>query len=248
MNFPRISHRSIAGRLLRLPLRLIPPETTMRILQGRLKGNRWIIGSSTHRCWLGCYEYEKSRLFEKMVAGGSVVFDIGAQAGFYSLLASVLVGPAGRIFAFEPVPANVFFIKQHLRLNRIENVKIIQAAVTDFSGVTSFDDGSPRFMGPHRLLGHISTTGTLRVQTVSLDELISKGELPTPNCIKIDVEGRETEVLRGARSLLVNSHPVLFLATHGPDIHSKCWHLLKSLGYRLEVIRGSSDNTEVLAC
>ena len=60
-----------------------------------------------------------------------VVFDIGANTGFYTLLASVLVGPQGRVFAFEPVPLNLRYLNEHLRLNNIKNVSVIDAAVAE---------------------------------------------------------------------------------------------------------------------
>ena len=76
----------------------------MPIWQGRLKGKRWIVGSGASGYWRGSYEYENQLVFVRMVARGSTVFDVGAHVGFYTLLASVVVGPAGRVFAFEPVP------------------------------------------------------------------------------------------------------------------------------------------------
>lgn len=65
------------------------------------------MGSSSHGCWIGSYEYHKRRLFEQAVTPGSAVFDIGAHVGFYTLLASVLVGDQGRVVAFEPNAGNV---------------------------------------------------------------------------------------------------------------------------------------------
>jgi hypothetical protein len=69
--------------------------------------------------------------------------------------------------------------------------------------------------------------------------MIAGGELPPPNCLKIDVEGAEMLVLSGARSLLATARPIVFLATHGPDLHQQCCGLLQSLGYHLEAIGGS---------
>src|SRR5512139_3781902 len=97
MNFSGISNHSVVGKALRFPLRLIPDDATLPILQGRLRGKRWISGSCNHGCWLGSYEYHKRVLFERTITPGSVVFDLGAHVGFYTLLASVLVGHAGRV-------------------------------------------------------------------------------------------------------------------------------------------------------
>jgi FkbM family methyltransferase len=229
--------------VLRLPLRLIPQDTVLPILQGKLRGLKWIAGSSNHGCWLGSYEYHKRQALEKMVAKGSVVLDIGANAGFYTLLASVLVGRQGRVFAFEPVPRNLRYLKEHLRINGIANVSVIEAAVADCAGIAHFD------AGPNPSMGHLAADGCLTVRTVSLDEMVGSGELLPPDCMKIDVEGAEASVLLGAKSLLAALHPTIFLATHGKEQHSTCCELLRSLGYSLEPISGPAlDQTdEVLA-
>jgi FkbM family methyltransferase len=243
MNFSGISNKTILGQLLRFPLRFIPTKMTMPILQGRLRGKQWVVGASNHGCWLGSYELEKQLLFQKTITEGSVVFDLGAHVGFYTLLSSVLVGPKGRVFAFEPMPANLFHLKEHLRLNHIKNVTVIEAAVSDSSGITYFEEGSDSSQG------HIGSKGTLQVKTVCLDELISSGELPTPDYIKIDVEGAEMQVFSGAKSMLANAHPTIFLATHGNDVHHQCCEFLTSLGYQLQPIDGKSlaQTDEILA-
>lgn len=89
MNFSGISSKSALGKLLRAPLQLIPADLVVPIIQGKLRGNRWV----THGCWLGNYEYEKQRLLRNSVRPGSVCFDIGAHVGFYTLLMSRVVGP-----------------------------------------------------------------------------------------------------------------------------------------------------------
>jgi len=230
MNFSGVSDQTLVGRLLRLPLALIPPRTTLPILQGKLRGMKWIVGSSNHGCWLGSYEYHKRKAFEESVARGGVVFDIGANVGFYTLLASVLVGARGRVYAFEPVPRNLHYLEEHLQINGIKNVSVIEGAVSDCDGVAQFDES------PSRLTGRLAPGGRLTVRTVSLDEMMTRGELPPPECIKIDVEGGEMLVLTGARVLLGNRRPILYLATHGPGLHQQCCELLASFGYHLQPI------------
>ena len=83
-------------------------------MQDKLKGKKWIVGSSNHGCWLGTYEFAKQRLFSETIREGSIVYDIGAHLGFYALLASVLVGPKGRVVAFEPLTKNICFLEKHL--------------------------------------------------------------------------------------------------------------------------------------
>lgn len=243
MNFTGVSPKTVFGKLLRFPLRFIPNEMVLPILQGQLKGKKWIVGSSDHGCWLGSYEYEKRRIFEKTIAANCIVFDIGAHVGFYTCLASVLVGVNGRVFSFEPLPRNQYYLKRHLGLNRIFNATVVEAAVADRNGTAFF------CVTPNSLEGFISAQGEITVETVGLDELISQGAIPPPDYVKIDVEGAEYLVLTGAKGMLEQSHPTIFLATHGKEVHMRCCDLLRSLGYHLRPIgSGSLEETdEILA-
>lgn len=218
------------GKRLGVSIRFIPPKTKMPILFKSLRGKKWIVGSAPYSCWLGIFEYEKQTVFEKTVVEGSIVFDIGAHVGFYTLLSSVLVGPKGRVFAFEPVPRNISYLRKHLRLNQATNVTIIEAAVTD-------SDGTARFVETEDSTeGRIAPEGGLEVKTVSLDKLVLLAEVPCPQLMKIDVEGAEILLLSGAKSILVNAHPTIFLSTHSRQLHQQCCHFLTSLGYKIDAI------------
>jgi FkbM family methyltransferase len=227
MNWTGISDKSSLGKLLRLPLRLIPPQTVLPILQGKLRGKKWIVGSGNHGYWLGSYEIDKRRLFEKTVPRGGVVFDLGGNVGYYSLLSSILVGPQGRVFAFEPLPRNLDFLRRHLSLNRVENVTVIDAAVADHSGTAFFEENASTSKG------RIAEQASLTVRSVALDDLLAAGTLPRPDLLKIDIEGAEFLALQGARNLLARHHPTIFLSTHSGKVHQECLRLLGDLGYQL---------------
>lgn len=236
MNLSGISRDKVLGKLLRYPLKLIPPATIVRILQGRLRGKKWIIGSCDHGCWLGSYEYTKRILFESIVPEGGTVFDIGAHAGFYSLLASILVGPHGRVFSFEPNSRNLFYLKRHIQLNNINNINVLEVAVSDRDGSAFFSADDPS-----GLTGRLSPQGKSLVKTVTLDQLYADQVIPVPGYVKIDVEGGEVSVLAGARTILSRYHPTLFLATHSGMLHQACCDFLKSIGYELKPIIGQED-------
>ncbi len=244
MNFSGISDSGI-GSLLRLPLRLLPSNSRMPVIQGPLKGKRWIVGSSDHGCWLGSYEYAKQKAFSERVRPGDTVFDLGAHVGFYSLLASVLVGPNGRVFSFEPAPRNLGYLRAHLKLNQVTNCTVLEVAVGRTEGIGYFD------MGPRRSMGHLGSESQdrLKVRIVALDELIASGQLPAPNVIKCDIEGGEYDALTGASEILSKTGPVILLATHGQEIHQRCCRFLEGLRYRLISLDGRPiDQTdEVLA-
>jgi FkbM family methyltransferase len=234
-NFSGIDHRGRLGRILRLPLCLVPKNMVMRICQGKLRGKKWIVGSFNHGCWLGSYEFEKQNLIAKMVSPGAVFYDVGAHVGFYTLLASSLVQKIGKVFAFEPFPKNIEYLEKHLMMNGVENVTLFKAAVSDHAGETAFQEG------PGSSMGQISERGELVVELVALDDLFHKGLLPLPYFIKIDVEGAELSVLTGARHMLTVGRPTIFLATHGTAVHLDCLSLLRSLGYTCVPLDNTKD-------
>ena len=243
MDFSGIPAKSLVGKVLRLPLRLLPGRMKMPIMQGKLRGKKWVVGSSSHGCWLGSYEYDKQRLFSETVTPGSVVYDVGGHVGFYALLASELVGPDGRVFSFEPIQRNLQYLREHIEVNKANNVTVIAAAVSEESGTAKFNEG------PSSMMGHIDTGGTIEVKVVALDELCSTEELPPPDFIKMDIEGAEFMALKGAKDILTQQRPTIFLATHGETVHEQCCEFLRSLGYQLTPIDGNelSRSSEVLA-
>src|SRR5882757_5029521 len=94
------SPAAFLGRLLRLPLKLIPASAILPIMQGPGRGLKWIVGSYNHGCWLGSYEFEKQVIIPKIVRPGDVVCDIGAHVGYFTIIFARLVGPAGAVYAF----------------------------------------------------------------------------------------------------------------------------------------------------
>jgi len=231
INFSSISNSKFVGRALRLPLRLIPREAEVRILQGPLRGKRWIARSSNHGCWLGSYEAAKQRKIIEFVRPGMVCWDVGANVGFYTLLLAELVGVSGLVFAFEPVPRNVELLRRHVEMNRYQNIRVFPCALGDFDGEAGFDPG------PNPSMGHMAARGPLSIQCSRADTLLAAGDVQAPDLIKIDVEGAEADVLRGACGAMQN-RPMLFLATHGETVHRACLELLAASGYEVRALDG----------
>lgn len=216
------------GRVIRLPLRLVRPEWQVPILTGRARGLKWIAGSGNAGHWLGTFDPGTRRVFENAVVPGSVVYEIGAFIGYYTLHASVLVGRTGQVFAFEPSAKSLSFLKEHLRINHVTNVTVIDEAVGEQSGTVSFrvDSKSPSLSRP-------ADDGEVRVPMVSLDDFIQRKGVPLPDLIKIDVVGSEMGLLKGAVGLLKSHHPPLILRIHTYDLNPPWTALLRELGYDL---------------
>jgi len=239
INISIISNNTLLGKILRLPLKLIPGDCKVFILQGKLIGKKWIKGSGVNGYWLGTYELDKQTLFGKYVKAGDVVFDIGAHVGFYSLLSAQLAGKDGKVFAFEPSPGNFEYLKTHSLINDFSNIEPINAAV-------SFKDGYSFFSrDKNSSQGHLSGEGDLKVKTVSLDSWVIKERIPLPDVMKIDVEGAEADVLRGAHEILKSRHPVIFLSIHNREAHDSCIRLLNSLKYNFKYLK-EGDETEII--
>ena len=230
MNLSGISNESLLGRALRSPFRLIPASAAVPILQGPLRGRRWIAGSATHGCWLGSYEFETQKAFAGLVRSGDVVYDLGANVGFYSLLGARLAGDAGMVYSFEPLPRNLGYLRKHVAMNRLKNCFVIEAAVADFEGEMRFESSD------EPTTAHLSAGGDVAVRVVRLDSLVERGEIRPPQVMKIDVECSEVKALEGAVETIEKFRPRILLATHNRELHAECVEFLKRRGYRVEML------------
>lgn len=225
MNSAGIKIGSITEKLGQAILRIVPRTAQVRVLSGPLRGRKWIAGASTNSCWFGLYEMKKQSAFRSLLRPGDVVYDLGANVGFYSLLASVLVGPKGQVFSFEPLPRNLELLRKHIGENNITNCVIVASAVSDREGTANFEGQCDSHMTK------LSATGNITVKLTSLDDLLASGEILPPNVIKCDIEGAEFDALSGARDMLGRYHPNILLATHGSTVHKLCCNFLIALGY-----------------
>lgn len=195
------------AKLIRLPLRLIPRDTIVTAPQGLTKGMKWRVGSSTHGCWLGTYEAAEQAAVRELVKPNMIAYDIGANAGYYTLGLSRL---CRHVYAFEPFPENVNNLLLHIRENRLANVTVIQAAIADADGMAGFSCPGHNAMG--KLGG-----AELQVATRTLDSLIVSG-LPVPDFVKVDIEGAEAQMLVGAAKLLALHRTTWLVSLHMPGI------------------------------
>jgi FkbM family methyltransferase len=214
------------GRALRFPLRLIPKGLVMPVLQGPLKGYLWVVGSSNHGCWLGSYEYTKARAFASRCRPGMVVWDIGAHAGYYAMIAARRVGPSGKVVAVEPFPPNLALLHRHLVLNKVQNVIVVDGALSDQDGTGFLREGRSTSQC------FLDSSG-IPTSCFCLDTMVFRKALPPPQVMKIDVEGSEAAVLRGGLAVLRTFRPVIFLAVHSEMLLQKCESLLLGVNYRL---------------
>ncbi len=178
---------------------------------------------------------------------GDVFYDIGANLGFFSLLAAHLVGLGeGQVYAFEAAPDNARAIRENAELNSIPNVTVIDKAVSSRSGsgrLQIVDDQSWSKLEEYG--EHPYTERLIDVELVAIDDLLRAGELTPPTVVKIDVEGAEIAVLEGMRETLERHQPAVICELHGT--HSEFLATMRSQGYRLINLEGPGPITEASA-
>jgi FkbM family methyltransferase len=143
------------------------------------------------------------------------VFDIGAHIGLVSLPLSTVVAENGTVYAFEPATANRNFLEEHLTLNRIDNVKIVSELIgdTELDTVQFFESSDDSGMNTIAETGSRRGYGATQKRQITLDNFCKENDLK-PHVIKIDTEGAEVGILKGAIQTLRTHQPTIYLSVH----------------------------------
>jgi FkbM family methyltransferase len=206
-------------------MRLGQPAVQAQTIAGSLN---WSIDELTSQKFLlGTYEPYMQKAFAKYVGDGATVYDVGAHAGYHSLLCSLLVGRSGRVIAFEPNPGNRESIKRQLAANPDAQVTISPYALSDRSELMALDTshGSSE--------GYLSAAGAFSVEARQIDYLIEHEGFPVPNVMKIDVEGHEEQVLLGGLATIDQFRPVILVDQNDDTTFTRVSSLLNPLHYQV---------------
>ncbi|OQW61132.1 MAG: hypothetical protein A4S17_01890 [Proteobacteria bacterium HN_bin10] len=180
------------------------------------------------------------RAFMSLVRPGSVIVDVGANFGLYALSAAAYARPFGRVFAFEPAPDAFAALDQNIIANGLaETIAAARTAVADASGKAELNIGRDVSMSSLHRTQRLAASEAVAVDVVSLDEAL--GDVRSIDLLKIDVEGGEAAVLRGARALLTRSRaPIVQFEFSHKNLDAARWaeleESLKTLsgqGFRL---------------
>ncbi len=179
----------------------------------------------------GRYESEECAFVERYLRPGMCILDVGAHHGFYTLLASLKTGPTGRVLAFEPSPRERAKLVRHLRLNRRANVKVFDRALGSAEGAAELFlvDGTETGCNSLRRPNVVQPTTAVSVRVDTLDGCLASEGIAKADFVKLDVEGAEIEVLKGAVNMLERRPRPVFLC-EVQDIRTAPW------GYRAKVI------------
>ncbi|MBP2673940.1 MAG: FkbM family methyltransferase [Deltaproteobacteria bacterium] len=152
--------------------------------------------------FLGEYEPEQTRWFKECIEPGDIVVDVGASFGYYTALASALVGPSGKVFAFEPSPVASGVIEETIRDSGIRNIVLTKAAVGKAPGIVPLflpNDGS---LHSPSIFYSDPAYSPVHVPMLSLDGFDPLKDVPKVKMVKIDVEGYEPDVLDGMERMV----------------------------------------------
>ena len=187
------------------------------IKSGLAKGLKRRVGKGFKPRW-GLAEDEK--FIKKLNFKGKTVFDIGGYIGMYSLFFGKVVGKKGKVFTFEPNPENYEELTFNVKLNKLKNIKTYLLAIG--SKKTKLELTVPNYSSRGSLEPLIKKQickegccNTFKVAVETIDSLIKRKLLTKPDFIKIDVEGFETEVLKGMIKTMKRFKPELFIEIHG---------------------------------
>ena len=182
-------------------------------------------------------EPEVQAALQQHLRPGMTFYDIGANIGFFSLLAARLVGKEGRVVAFEADPEIAARLREHVARNEFGWITVEEKAVWSEPRTVFFARTDPA-TSPDRGLGHVVSAGaaeTIPVSAESLDDYTRTQ--PAPDFLKCDVEGAEVEVFRGAQQLLKKKRPGVICEMHGEENQrvlleefSRCGYICKPCG------------------
>ena len=225
-----------------------------RVLQIEADGEEWIPTQLFWRGWQG-YEPETASLFYRLGQTARTVLDVGAHAGFYSLLAG-LANPRAEIFAFEPLPRVFKRLERNVELNKLENVRCFRLAAGASDGVFEFyfpEQAQPISSSlrsdklvatfPADSIKHVPVTVT------TLDRFVAEHEVSHVDLIKLDTERTEHDVLAGARAILAREKPTIICEVW-PDAgnQKQLESILRPLGYRFYQLlpEGPTEQSEIV--
>ncbi len=226
----RLRHRLVKGR-------------DTQIASGLARG-LWInVGKSNSEYAAGTNELAVQEVLASYLKPGNVLYDIGANIGFFTLLGARLAGPNGQVHAFEPLPVNAALVRHNCTRNGFTNVILWEQAVSDVSGrgelyVAKCSGGS----GLTTVSPPPDLQDTLAIETITIDDLLAQQRIAPPDVIKLDVEGAELLALRGMRGALEKYKPVIVYELDDGDPlelerkRTECATFLHLVGYNISAL------------
>ena len=199
--------------------------------------------------WIGNYEPQFASRLASEVKSGMVGYDIGSWHGYFSGV--MLANGASQVVMFEPLPQNRRRLDRLIALNPGYDMTIQSVALGDKNSTAKLiqlGESSMAKLSDSPFQPERSTGDQISVPLKTIDSMVSAGSIPLPDIIKIDVEGAECMVIRGALDTLLAAKPIVLAEVHSKGLLLELTNLLVSVGYSVEVIDASELHREVDAC
>lgn len=188
--------------------------------------------------WKGADSFEYTPIFKELIPHCNSFIDIGANTGFYSLLAAT-VNPMSKIYSFEPAQGPLYYLSKNVFLNNLEKqISVYPIALSSQSGEVMFYEVKnkkysylPYNLGGIGSLKEDATKMAYSVKTETLDQFISKNSIPHVDLIKIDTEGTENFILNGADESINKFRPIIICETLFNRIEDKLEVIMKRHDY-----------------
>ncbi len=187
----------------------------VEVSAGPLAGARLLLDLRCEKYyWLGIHERPLLRALGREVTPGMTVWDVGAHIGYTALALGRLTGPQGRVYAFEPLPENLRRLRMNIAVNGAHHVDARGVALSDRRGIARMARHASTLMAS--LTRATEGADAFLTPTDTVDGLVAQG-LAAPDVLKVDVEGAEALVLRGARETIAAARPPLALEVHSAE-------------------------------
>lgn len=184
------------------------------------------------------WEEFESEIFAKNIRPGDVVIDIGAHIGWYTLLAAKLVGPKGKVYAFEPDTTNFNLLEKNIIANGYKNVQSVKMAVTNTAGRAKLFLNNEN-TGDHHIFATEEIRESITIQTTTLDKYFTRAN-KTIGLIKMDIQGSEMNALIGAKNILKKNNNLKIITEFQPASILQSGHkpteflaLLRKYGFKI---------------
>lgn len=229
-------HRGKGVLIRRILLPILPPNPA--VFEAQLPGGgrihlhpRETLGFAT--ILNGGFETAEISCALELATPGMTAFDVGANVGLYTVALAGAVGRDGQVIAVEPDGTNVVRLRENLALNAIANVRVVEAAASDHEQLVELrlaDD--PAYNSLVQIGAGHSVVATTMVQAIRVDQIWEGLGSPPVSFVKIDVEGAEALVLRGARAMITSSYPAILVEANHESHLALLRSELEPLGYR----------------
>ena len=208
-----------------------------KIKIGPLRGTKFIVSEATGLSPLySGMERAHQSAFKRIVNKGDVAIDIGASWGIHTLYLSKLVGANGLVISFEAYEKVFKELEINTEINYCNNVELYPVAISNISGVSDFVPGE--LLSTGRILTTTRAKSKDGVKTYSIDDFIEKRKLEKIKLIKIDTEGSEGNILKGATKTIEHFKPYFIIDLHSPEQDALVAQILTKHGYELKRLSG----------